>query len=313
MLKTQLRSKIGALGRNWHEVEDLLTGDYFGVLDYLPRCPFLVEFFRLLADNNMSSLHPDLEEVDWESVQFLFWPMLKGFDEAAEPDVVVISNRWVVVIEVKLESGLGANQPWREYCVGREIAREHGIPDNCVYYLIVARSQLSVADTFDENLTADQQKELLGRTSYLLWHQACALIERWLRNGVAGQSIHPESRRMLKDLHDALRRRRSISFSGFSFVNQDDVPLAVRAFFCPDRFAGFLNWVGGIAAPEAKIFISTFQGSLETPCKADDPGGNSTYSTYGFTGFLSDALDCQAGSTLQIQAQEDQRRIHEVD
>ena len=35
VLKVQLRSKIAALGSKWQDIEDILTGDFFGVLDYL--------------------------------------------------------------------------------------------------------------------------------------------------------------------------------------------------------------------------------------------------------------------------------------
>lgn len=39
MLKAQLRSKIYALASEWQEMEDILTGDFFGALDYPPRQP----------------------------------------------------------------------------------------------------------------------------------------------------------------------------------------------------------------------------------------------------------------------------------
>jgi hypothetical protein len=41
MLKAQLRSKIGALGPDGQDIEDILTGDFFGALDHLPRKPYL--------------------------------------------------------------------------------------------------------------------------------------------------------------------------------------------------------------------------------------------------------------------------------
>lgn len=49
MLKAQLRSKIGLLGSDWQDIEDILTGDYFGALDYLPRQPFLRSYFGSVA------------------------------------------------------------------------------------------------------------------------------------------------------------------------------------------------------------------------------------------------------------------------
>ena len=107
MLKAQIRSKIGALGPGWRDIEDILTGDFFGALDYLPRRPFLAGFLEWVARLNETVKQPPREGVDWDGVEFNFWPMVKGEDEAAEPDVVIVSDHWVLVVEVKLDSALG--------------------------------------------------------------------------------------------------------------------------------------------------------------------------------------------------------------
>ena len=45
MLKTQLHSKLNLSHlRRWQDSEDILTSDFFGVLDYLPRQPYLRDF-----------------------------------------------------------------------------------------------------------------------------------------------------------------------------------------------------------------------------------------------------------------------------
>ncbi len=162
MLKAQLRSKIGALGSEWQDIEDILTGDFFGTLDYLPRQPFLRSFIEWIADFNPDATQPPGEAVDWEAIEFIFWPMITGRDESAEPDVVIVSNRWVIVVEVKLDSGLGADQPWREYCVGREIAQDRGLSEDSVFYLLVSRHRLNVADTFAAPHVPDR-RELLAK------------------------------------------------------------------------------------------------------------------------------------------------------
>lgn len=240
MLKAQLRSKIGVLGSEWQDIEDILTGDFFGALDYLPRQPFLPSFIRWIAEFNADTSQPSCHDVDWDAVEFIFWPMLAGDDESAEPDVVIVSNRWVLVVEVKLDSGLGADQPWREYCVGREIALSRGLSEDSVFYLLVTRHRLNVAGTFASSAT-QQRHDLLTKTSHLLWHQAVALIERWLKYGPMQSTLGPEQERLLLDLLGALRRRRSIAFSGFAFVNQDAVFVVGDKLFCPERFSGFLR------------------------------------------------------------------------
>ena len=47
MLNTQLHSKLNLSYLNrWQDCEDILTGDFFGILDYLPRQPASEIFWR---------------------------------------------------------------------------------------------------------------------------------------------------------------------------------------------------------------------------------------------------------------------------
>lgn len=135
MLKAQLKSKIFQLDSKWRDIEDILTGDFFGILDYLPRKPYLSDFLSYLCKLNSTVQTPDILGVDWKKIEFIFWPMTYAEDENTEPDLVLVSNKWVLVIEVKLESGLGDTQPWREYTVGQSIAKEYHLPKKSVYYL----------------------------------------------------------------------------------------------------------------------------------------------------------------------------------
>ena len=84
MLKTQLSSKLFPLYARWGEVEDILTGDYFGALDYLPRRPFLAEFITHITRLNHGIQLPCMEDVDWDGIEFRFWPMISTKDETAE-------------------------------------------------------------------------------------------------------------------------------------------------------------------------------------------------------------------------------------
>ena len=142
MLKAQLRSKMLRVHESWRDVEDILTGDFFGTLDYLPRQPFLVDLICRIGEFSQAPTRIPLAGVDWQSVQLLFWPLTKTDDESAEPDVVLVSNQWVIVIEVKLHSDLGSRQPWREYVVGQEIARLQNISPEAVYYVAVSPDSL---------------------------------------------------------------------------------------------------------------------------------------------------------------------------
>jgi len=138
-------------------------------------------------------------------------------NEAAEPDLVLISNLWVLVVEVKLDSGLGKRQPWREYLIGKQIARDRNLRPDSVRYLVVSRSRLDVGATFGAGECEDRN-ELLARTYQLRWSDVVSILESWLRHG----KLACEHTRLLEDLLNVMKRRRTIAFSGFSFANQED-------------------------------------------------------------------------------------------
>lgn len=285
MLKAQLRSKVFQLDPAWRKIEDLLTGDFFGTLDYLPRQPFLPAFVQWVAGLNPSVTPPEMNDVDWDDVLMQFWPMTYGEEENAEPDVVLISNRWVIVIEVKLDSGLGHRQPWREFTIGREIARERSLPLDAVYYFVVARTRVDVNSTFMDSEESERQL-LASRTLYLRWSEAVSLIESWLRRGAANKPLTDHAIRLLTDLLEAMRQRRALVFSGFSFAHQDGVSKPPRNLFCPPRFRGFLRVAARTLVDQAdQVFLTCSAGfGPWVPCQ---PMSDDAFFTLNvFPGFL---------------------------
>lgn len=267
MLKAQLHSKMSRLVKmspqdtDWMNIEDILTGDFFGTLDYLPRDPFVKDFIDYVVSLNPKIKRPENEEVDWENIKINFWP--RSFfteEENAEPDVVIVSNRWVLVIEVKLMSGLGNSQPWREYIVGRKIAEEHAVSPDSVYYLVVARNRLDIAHTFTQKERVQLEK-MLPKTFYLKWHEALSLVDSWLRRE---NHVHNSSSgiyRLLSDLYQAARRRPVLVFSDFAFENTNFVNLVSSRIFCPPRFTGFLkNSLALISQSKFVFFCNAFDG-----------------------------------------------------
>ena len=260
MLKAELRAKMFQLDPGWASVEDILTGDFFGALDYLPRLPFLSRFLERVVALNETPRSPELSEVDWSKVTLLFWPRVQLGEEQVEPDVVIVSDRWTIVIEVKLDSGLGVHQPWREYQAGLSIAHRHGLSSHAVYYLVVARSKLDVGQTFADH-ESEKREELLSRTLFLCWWQAAVLIDSWHTGQSEGPSLEAGQTRLIADLVASLRRRRSILFAGFTFPNIMNVMQRLDGVFCPPAFLGFLrSTVVRVIDPSQLVFLNQFGG-----------------------------------------------------
>lgn len=263
MLKAQLKSKMFQLDQNWRDIEDILTGDFFGVLDYLPRKLYLQDFLSYLTGLNPETNTPAIDDVDWNSIQIIFWPLKYTEDENAEPDIVMISNKWILVIEVKLRSGLGDSQPWREYAVGQRIAAEKHLSKRQVYYLVLTKDTVNINQSFKPS-EAKKLRELSEKTSYLKWHEIVSLIERWLKYGIKKHEMKAEHVRMLSDLLSALKRRRSLAFSGFKFANLGQVEFLNEQVFCPPLFTSFLADVPNVKPfREDKLFLSLFKGFLD--------------------------------------------------
>jgi hypothetical protein len=265
MLKAQLKSKIFQLGPKWRENEDILTGDFFGILDYLPRNPYLNKFISYVASLNPNVQTLSTDGVDWDNTKIRFWPRTSTDEEDAEPDIVIVSNKWILVIEVKLQSAFGDTQPWREYVVGRKIAEEHLIPKDSVYYLVLARKRLNIAPTFNAD-EAEQLNELAPKTCYLKWHEVVSLVESWLRGASTEHELLAEHERMLTDLFNAMRRRRAIAFSGFAFANLSFTSAIPESIFCPPRFTGFQYQSPETQPTEETVFLSSCHAGFLIRC-----------------------------------------------
>jgi hypothetical protein len=258
--------------------------------------------------------------VDWDNVEMLFWPRCAEHDDSTEPDLVMVSNRWVIVVEAKLGSGFGDKQPWREYLVGQHIAESRGLSRDAVYYVIVSRAILHGAQVFS-GLGPQQRDRLEPKTLWFRWLDAVTLVDGWLRQHVTREwQTAKNEARMLGDLLEALRRRRTLSFCGFSFTYHQPVREAHPPIFCPPLFNGFLykNSVK-CDSPVSIGFLVRFQGFLRNACHpvvpmesmrlrrfqgfarsakpAPAPSGRIFFSQV-FKGFVFDTPWCAVSSTM---------------
>jgi len=232
----------------------------------------------------------------------------------------LVSNRWVIVVEAKLGSGFGETQPWREYLVGKQIAENRGLPGDSVHYLVVTRAIVHGAQVFG-SLESHQRDVLEPRTLWFRWLDAVTLVDGWRwRHEAGGRRVPQNEIRMLKDLLGALRRRRTLSFCGFSFSHHQPVCEVRLPIFCPPlfngflckssvkcdpppsigflaRFQGFLRGAYPSVVPTESVWLQRFQGFLRSVRPAQAPS-ESFFCSPGFNGFLKDAPPCAASATM---------------
>lgn len=103
-MKAELHNKISSTGSNLNDrLEDQLTGDVFGTLTYLPFEEGLLKI--LLRTQEIKDISIYLDNMNWQNTKIIFW---KKFDDG-EPDVLLVSEKTVILIEIKYKSGLSSD------------------------------------------------------------------------------------------------------------------------------------------------------------------------------------------------------------
>ncbi|NNF44127.1 MAG: hypothetical protein HKN62_14000 [Phycisphaerales bacterium] len=207
--------------------EDLLTADVFGGLKYLPRTPYLTGFLEEIASSNptATSFHQHVDELKagLDDLQFVFWPSYAtpaGINGAmTEPDVALIGDDALLLIEAKLYSGFGALQVERELAVAIAEARDrpfhvvlvtrHLAPprfrlnNNRFVFSDYIRSVQPSAEIAPYLLSRLQQHA--DRVLWIGWHRIARSLERAARRHEAVRgNTDPEVRRSSELLSDLL-------------------------------------------------------------------------------------------------------------
>lgn len=206
----------GKLSHEQENMEDILTSNIFGTLQYFPPSLGLLPFITQATDKN--NYHP-LENIkEILEVTYEFWPYLnEPRCNPCEPDVLIRLNtpkgiKFIVLIEAKYLSGKSSerdekdrpnDQLSREYDNLRLVSeREDRLP-----ILIYLTADLSIP----EDEIEISKKELLEKRNinadilWLSWRHLYSVIEN-------------TNEPMLKHLAQVMRKLNLIFFSGFSLI-----------------------------------------------------------------------------------------------
>lgn len=220
MLKALLHGK---LSREQENMEDILTSNVFGTLNYLPTSSCMVRFLSnavlLNGDRPLAQLPLGAEIV------FNFWPWLNepGYD-GCEPDVLLRivcgdQGKYLVLVEAKYHSGksseageeIGTEDPASNEIkkVEDQLAKEWrqleavAEKESCQPVLIYLTADTSCPR---DEIEASQKRfrpEAKVKICWLSWRDLPAIIE-------------DEDNKMLRDLLAMLRHLNLTFFEGFS-------------------------------------------------------------------------------------------------
>ncbi len=193
MYLAEIHGKISAENEN---KEDILTSNVFSFFKYADRKIFLWNFLRMVGLN--VSLEQALHS------EFLFWP---SYTDGTQPDLVIITGPYYLLIEAKYHSGFGKATPIRKHQLVREIERG-------IFEAINLNKQFKIL-----TITADSCRKLETKQEdisfqiidWINWQKIAFLIYSILEQD---QNISLETKFFAEDLYGLLVKKKLRNFEG---------------------------------------------------------------------------------------------------
>ena len=218
----ELYGKISRIGSNLHErLEDNLTGDFFGNLRYIP-------FNKGIKPLLLNSVYPITTADCIESVDLDAWDNCVEFwhrEREAEPDLLLQFDNVLIIIEVKLNSGLssddnvdnaGFDDDMQYQKSQQQLARESQllarIASDKEKVLILLAPESSAQSIYETT----RDRGLINndiRFGYITWQRALITLK-----GLTADN--PFERIIINDLIKLLERKGFDGFHGFNIPNE---------------------------------------------------------------------------------------------
>lgn len=215
MLMAFLKGKLSSKQAN---MEDILTSNVFGTLQYLAPSKALLPFLSQAIDSNELYLLRDLGEVS--DVKYDFWPQFNEADcVGCEPDVVLRITKangstTMILVEAKYLSGKSSeadenarpnDQLAREWDNLRLKAEKEKATPILLY--LTAGLSFPAAEINQSQAELKRDRNIEGTICWLSWQHLHSIIK---------ESKEP----MLMDLAGLLKKMQLTLFDGFSPVTQ---------------------------------------------------------------------------------------------
>lgn len=234
MIQAELRGKIPS---RLQEAEDLLTSNVFSFFKYADRRTYLKEFLSRLG-----ILVPD-EELP--AAEFRFWPR---YDDWTEPDLVIIIDRYYILIEAKHLSDFGEATDEKEEQVVREFeggrAEARSLEKDFRYVAITSHYNRPT------RLFTHLPQEIRNTVQWTNWHAVAALLLSVLEN--PGNA--PDAQ-FAADLYHLLDKKNLRGFLPFHRISRE-VPAAPSSIFFQPQSALFRgDFIGFVRALEGTTSV----------------------------------------------------------
>ncbi len=143
--KLKIRKDNIEVQYNMSPSEDSFTSSVLGLLKYLPT-----KLFWDILSNAIIEANPNFEDAEIEAMDF--WPKwdiktkvensLIDNDKFVEPEVIIETNKFNLIIEAKLKNNEQEKQQWINEIEAYKLEYENKAPNNLLYFLAIDGSNI---------------------------------------------------------------------------------------------------------------------------------------------------------------------------
>ncbi len=204
MYLAEIRGKLSSL---IEKKEDVLTSNVFSFFKYADRAVFLKGYLHELG--------VDISKHEAKQAIFEFWPQ---YQDGTEPDVVIQTNNYYLLLEAKYFSDFGKETPKTKAQLTREVENGKREANNQgkLFKLIAI-----TADSYERPERLDSlPKGLIPFCKWTNWQTVAKYLKQVLENQ---QGMRLEDKIFASDLYELLDKKNLRSFIGLSeslFINK---------------------------------------------------------------------------------------------
>lgn len=242
MLIAERRGKVP----DFYCLEDVLTSNVFGLLNYIENPAVLLEILNQ-AETLSRKRFIDCIEFDLANYtsEFVFWKKMGKF---GEPDLIIEFNninnqKLILCIEVKYYSGKSSGPDEDQLCKYFEGLLEIANDTDSFFLGIIYLTKYPAVGEINDSLSSIQSKcsmDAKERLFQMRWTDVAEALKK-ARNF----ELTETERLIIEDLQGYLQYKNLVKFSGFSFVDESFDMQAKE--LCKSRnFVGFSFLENGI-------------------------------------------------------------------
>lgn len=211
----ELHNKVGGNAVSYERSEDELTGNFFGMLRYIPFNKGMKQVItKTIYPNNLADFIEGIDVEEWSSC-IKFWPRYEEDDKHTEMDGVIDLGDIILGIEVKYRSGISSdddiNEKEQEMDSCNQLSREAKLLDKIggskKKVLILVAKQLACDEIYNDAIQRIDNGDV--HIGYISWQKILEALDEL-------KDLNPYESLIIEDLRKLLIKKGFEQFKNFN-------------------------------------------------------------------------------------------------